>query len=94
MPQVLKAERKQRATRLRAAGEARVADYLAAQIGLTSHRVLMERPRMGRTEGFAEAMGFQTDHMSSVSIIEAQIVASDGRSVNAGECLVIIWPRY
>ncbi len=53
MPQVPKAVRKERAARLRAAGDARVADYLAAQIGV-SHRVLMERPRMGRTEGFAE----------------------------------------
>jgi threonylcarbamoyladenosine tRNA methylthiotransferase MtaB len=53
MPQVLKAVRKQRAARLRAAGDARVAEYLAAQIGLT-REVLMERPQMGRTEGFAE----------------------------------------
>jgi threonylcarbamoyladenosine tRNA methylthiotransferase MtaB len=53
MPQVLKAVRKERAARLRAAGDARVADYLAAQIG-RPHKVLMERPRLGRTEGFAE----------------------------------------
>ena len=53
MPQVLKAVRKERAARLRAAGEDRVAGYLAAQIGQT-REVLMERPRMGRTEGFAE----------------------------------------
>ncbi|MHA1528504.1 MAG: MiaB/RimO family radical SAM methylthiotransferase, partial [Alphaproteobacteria bacterium] len=53
MPQVPKAVRKERAARLRAAGEARAAAYLAAQIGV-SHRVLIERPRMGRTEGFAE----------------------------------------
>jgi len=53
MPQVPKAVRKERAARLRAAGEARAAAYLASQIG-ASHRVLMERPRMGRTEGFAE----------------------------------------
>jgi threonylcarbamoyladenosine tRNA methylthiotransferase MtaB len=53
MPQVPKAVRKDRAARLRAAGDQRVADYLAAQIGLT-RAVLMERPQMGRTEGFAE----------------------------------------
>ena len=53
MPQVLKAVRKERAARLRAAGEDRVAGYLAAQIGQT-RKVLMERPQMGRTEGFAE----------------------------------------
>jgi threonylcarbamoyladenosine tRNA methylthiotransferase MtaB len=53
MPQVPKAVRKARAARLREAGEARVAAYLAAQIG-ASHKVLVERPRLGRTEGFAE----------------------------------------
>ena len=53
MPQVPKAMRKERAARLRAAGAARIADYLAAQVG-QAHKVLMERPRMGRTEGFAE----------------------------------------
>jgi threonylcarbamoyladenosine tRNA methylthiotransferase MtaB len=53
MPQVPRAEVKARAARLRAAGDARAAAYLASQIG-AAHRVLMERPRMGRTEGFAE----------------------------------------
>ena len=42
-----------RAARLRAAGEARVAWHLAAQVGKT-HRILMENPHMGRTEQFAE----------------------------------------
>jgi threonylcarbamoyladenosine tRNA methylthiotransferase MtaB len=59
MPQVPKAVRKARAARLRAAGEARAAAYLASQIG-ASHSVLMERPRMGRTEGFAE-VAFATE---------------------------------
>jgi len=53
MPQVPKAVRAERAARLRTAGEARVAAHLAAQVG-RSHAVLMERPRLGRTEGFAE----------------------------------------
>ena len=53
MPQVLKAVRKERAGRLRALGEARVAAYLATQVG-TTQQVLMERPRLGRTECFAE----------------------------------------
>jgi threonylcarbamoyladenosine tRNA methylthiotransferase MtaB len=53
MPQVPRAEVKARAARLRAAGEQRAAAYLASQIG-AAHRVLMERPRLGRTEGFAE----------------------------------------
>jgi threonylcarbamoyladenosine tRNA methylthiotransferase MtaB len=44
---------RERAARLRAAGEAQVAKHLAAQIGAT-HQVLMESPDMGRTEQFAE----------------------------------------
>jgi len=53
MPQVPKAVRKERAAQLRAAGEARAAAYLAAQVG-AAHRVLVERPELGRTEGFTE----------------------------------------
>ena len=41
MPQVLKAVRKERARRLREVGEARVAAYLAAEIG-AERQVLME----------------------------------------------------
>ncbi|UWQ24632.1 tRNA (N(6)-L-threonylcarbamoyladenosine(37)-C(2))-methylthiotransferase MtaB [Leisingera aquaemixtae] len=44
---------KERAARLRAAGDAQVARHLAAQIGKT-HRILMENPHMGRTEQFTE----------------------------------------
>ncbi|HDR29566.1 tRNA (N(6)-L-threonylcarbamoyladenosine(37)-C(2))-methylthiotransferase MtaB [Rhodovulum sp.] len=53
MPQVDGAAIRDRAARLRAAGDAAVARHLAAQVG-RSHRVLMESPRMGRTEQFAE----------------------------------------
>jgi threonylcarbamoyladenosine tRNA methylthiotransferase MtaB len=53
MPQVAKPEIKARAARLRAAGAEAVAAHLAAQLG-ASQRVLMEGPRLGRTEGFAE----------------------------------------
>ena len=53
MPQVPKAARKERAARLRAAGDARVAAHLAGQVGRT-HAVLMERPDLGRTEQFTE----------------------------------------
>ncbi|MBE3636596.1 tRNA (N(6)-L-threonylcarbamoyladenosine(37)-C(2))-methylthiotransferase MtaB [Mangrovicoccus algicola] len=44
---------KERAARLRAAGEAAVTRHLAAQVG-RDHEVLMENPRMGRTAQFAE----------------------------------------
>lgn len=53
MPQVRGPVVKERAARLRAEGEAALADHLAAQVGIT-HRVLMEGPRMGRTEQFTE----------------------------------------
>jgi len=52
MPQVPRRAAKERAQRLREAGEARVAAHLAAQVGRV-HRVLIERPAMGRTEQFA-----------------------------------------
>ena len=55
MPQLEKAVVKARAARLRAAGEAARDAYLAAQIG-TEQRVLMEKPRLGRTESFAEVV--------------------------------------
>ena len=44
---------KERAARLRAAGDAQVQKHLAAQVGRT-HRILMENPHMGRTEQFTE----------------------------------------
>lgn len=53
MPSVNGADIKARAARLRAAGEARVADHLSIQVGKT-HNILMESPTMGRTEQFAE----------------------------------------
>ena len=53
MPQVKGPEVKARAARLRTAGDAALERHLAAQVGRT-HRVLMESPRIGRTEQFAE----------------------------------------
>lgn len=53
MPAVAGPAIKSRAARLRAAGDARVAQHLAGQIGQT-HRILMENPHMGRTEQFTE----------------------------------------
>ncbi|TNJ45106.1 tRNA (N(6)-L-threonylcarbamoyladenosine(37)-C(2))-methylthiotransferase MtaB [Phaeobacter sp. B1627] len=44
---------KDRAARLRAAGDAQVEKHLAQQLGRT-HSVLMENPTMGRTEQFTE----------------------------------------
>ena len=53
MPAVNGVDIKDRAARLRAAGEAQVNKHLAAQVGRT-HNVLMESRSMGRTEQFAE----------------------------------------
>jgi threonylcarbamoyladenosine tRNA methylthiotransferase MtaB len=53
MPQVAKPEIKERAARLRAAGEAALKRFLAAQGG-TRISVLMERDGIGRTPQFAE----------------------------------------
>lgn len=46
---------KARAAQLRAVGEARLADYLARQVGKADN-VLIENPHMGRTECFAEVI--------------------------------------
>jgi threonylcarbamoyladenosine tRNA methylthiotransferase MtaB len=80
MPQVPKAIRKERAARLRAAGDAEVAGYLAAQIGLL-HNVLTERPFMGRTEGFAE-VAF-TSEQPVGTIVPAHVTAHDGTRLTA-----------
>lgn len=53
MPQLAGPVRKQRAARLRAAGEQAVAAYLASRVG-REERILIEKPGFGRTEGFAE----------------------------------------
>jgi len=66
---------KRRAARLRAAGAERVRHHLAAQVG-RGHRVLMENPRMGRTEQFTEVQ-FDTDQPES-RIVTATIRAEDG----------------
>lgn len=55
MPQVPGGVAKERAARLRAAGAAAVVAHLRGQVGQTQ-RVLMEGPRLGRTEGFAEVV--------------------------------------
>lgn len=52
MPQVAKDIRKERAARLRAAGEKQLAKYLASQVGKTAS-VIVEKENIGRTEHFA-----------------------------------------
>ena len=52
MPQVEKTIRKERAARLREAGEKQLAHYLQSQVGKTA-QILVEKERLGRTEHFA-----------------------------------------
>ncbi len=71
---------KERAARLRAAGEAQVNAHLAAQHGKT-HHILMESPRMGRTEQFTEVV-FETDQPES-RIVTAKITGFTGQQLTA-----------
>jgi threonylcarbamoyladenosine tRNA methylthiotransferase MtaB len=80
MPSVNGKAIKDRATRLRAAGDAQVARHLAAQIGKT-HAVLMENPRMGRTTQFTEVL-FASDQPES-QIISARISGQSNAQLTA-----------
>ncbi len=70
MPQVNGKAIKSRAALLRAAGETQVKTHLAAQIGRTCE-ILIETPRLGRTEQFTE-VHFDTD-LPEGQIIRAEI---------------------
>ena len=80
MPQVMGQDIKARAARLRAAGEAQVTRHLAAQVG-QNHKVLMESPRMGRTEQFTE-VDFGTDQPEG-QIIRTKIAGQNGQRLVA-----------
>lgn len=81
MPAVNGAIIKARAASLRAAGETQVAKHLDAQIGKT-HNILMENPRMGRTEQFTETT-FDADQPVG-QIITAKIAGHVGTQLSAG----------
>lgn len=77
MPQLAGPLIRERAARLREAGDARLLAHLEAQRGL-SHRVLTEGPRMGRTEQFTE-VAFATD-LPEGRIISATVTGhAEGR---------------
>jgi len=78
MPQVNGQVIKERAARLREAGDAKVSEHLAQQKG-RRHAVLMENPRMGRTEQFTE-VAFDTDLPES-AIITADIIGRIGQQL-------------
>ena len=81
MPQVPGAQIKARAAQLRALGADLAAVHLAAQVGQT-HRVLLENPRMGRTEQFTEVQ-FNADQPVG-QIVAATIIGHDGKQLLAG----------
>ena len=80
MPQVNGNAIKSRAARLRAAGDAAVAHHLSAQQGQV-HRILMENPRMGRSEQFAE-VDF-TAPKTEGTIVSARITGQSGGRLTA-----------
>jgi threonylcarbamoyladenosine tRNA methylthiotransferase MtaB len=80
MPAVNGSVIKDRAARLRAAGDAALGCHLTAQKGRT-HRILMEQPRMGRTEQFTE-VSFTTDQPVG-EIVTALITGADGQRLVA-----------
>lgn len=69
---------KSRAKRLRAAGEAAVRAHLSKQIGQL-HNILMESPKIGRTEQFTE-VAF-TDEQSEGRIVHAHITGQTDRQL-------------
>ncbi len=71
---------KERAARLRTAGDVQVQRHLKAQIG-AQHSVLMESPTMGRTEQFTEVT-FETEHPVG-QIIGAKITGARGTQLSA-----------
>lgn len=71
---------KDRAARLRAAGAARVRAHLTEQVGRT-HKVLLENPRMGRTEQFTEVT-FASDQPEG-QIVTARITGHSTTQLSA-----------
>lgn len=71
---------KSRAAQLRAAGDSQVQRHLQSQIGKT-HDVLMESPRMGRTQQFAEVT-FNADRPDS-QIVTTEITGATATQLTA-----------
>lgn len=71
---------KERAARLRSTGDGALQRHLAAQIGQT-HRILLESPRIGRTEQFTE-VAFCNDQPEG-QIVSAQILSASSTHLQA-----------
>jgi threonylcarbamoyladenosine tRNA methylthiotransferase MtaB len=79
MPQVSREVAKERAERLRAAGEAALARHLAAQAG-SRLRVLTERGGQGRAEDFTQV---RTPGLDAGLMLEATATGHDGKALLA-----------
>ncbi|MEX3017200.1 tRNA (N(6)-L-threonylcarbamoyladenosine(37)-C(2))-methylthiotransferase MtaB [Gymnodinialimonas hymeniacidonis] len=80
MPQVNGKAIKDRAAQLRRKGEERVKSHLSKQIG-QKHNILVEKPRLGRTEQFAEVV-FHHDQPEG-QIVQARISGATERQLVA-----------
>jgi threonylcarbamoyladenosine tRNA methylthiotransferase MtaB len=87
MPQVDGATIRDRAARLRAAGDAQVARHLRAQVG-QQHQVLMESAVIGRTEQFAEVQFTAPQPVGA--IVAATITGVDGGRLTVGTGLDLV----
>ena len=81
MPHVPGDQIRSRAARLRAAGDAALARHLASQVG-TTHQILTESPRLGRTEQFAE-VSFACDQPEG-ALVTARITGTSQDKLLAG----------
>ena len=79
MPQVPVPIRKDRAARLRAAGDRAVADYLSEQVGREA-TVLMETDQQGRTEHFAQ-VSFDCPQAPG-TLVRTSMTGVDGNRLN------------
>src|SRR5690606_4591177 len=79
MPPIRREIVKQRAARLRAAGEAAYTGHLDHLVG-SAQRVLIERDGIGRTEGFTLAA---IDHGAQGEIVDAVVTGHDGARLTA-----------
>ena len=80
MPQLPRAQVKERAARLRAVGDAAYRVHLDAMTG-TVQRLLVEKPGMGRTEGFTPAHLAADD--APGTIVDVTIAGHDGAVLQA-----------
>jgi threonylcarbamoyladenosine tRNA methylthiotransferase MtaB len=80
MPQVPVAVRRERAARLRALGEERLARFLRGQIGAV-RSLLVERDGSGHTEHFARARFDPPGVVERGRIVPVRVVDADGGSL-------------